>query len=865
MRTLHFAAGAAAVALTIATGCQQHTTTASTTRIPTILQPSQPTGKAVAPDAGPHQISDLTKEPVAWGVAEAVVIDTRDFPEQIVREGAGRAARPVKEMLPEEGPGGEDADEEEARRTRRGPANNLPVGSLTPQRRTEIDAAFPGIVQTGWVPPDPALAVGPNYIVTTVNQDIAFYTKTGTLVFQQALGSPGNPGFFEPVGGGNFTFDPKCFYDHYANRFVVVAPETYGSTQAYISIAVSDDDNPNGTWYKYRTDAVIQVGATTYWWDYPGFGYDADGYYVTGNLFGLNQGGWGGVGYRIFDKSSMLNGSPVIYSTMRDGSSGSVQIAQHFGTNQAPYFVSLNNGSSLRVQAIRNPLTSPQLVTTSVTVPAFGGPGGAPAAGGQSVSLIDDRIFNAHWRDGHLYATHNISSGGKNVARWYHVNTNNWPASGGVSLVESGNINPGGSIHTFFPAIYSNSLNEVAMVVGASSSATRISVNVTGRLSSDPAGTMGPLNELVLSSVNTGGRWGDYYDIAIDPADDRTFWVIGEYGFSGGWNTWIGSFSVSDVSGPYATPDTVAFAVGGAPTLVDVLANDGHTNGDAIHIDTFAATSTQGGTVARSVGTGPGGRDELLYTAPLGYTGDDAFAYTIADNFGQTADSVVNTTVFDPADIHTPATPPLPRTGLAASYYTLSSPSTVPNFDALSPFANDVVTTVNYPSTNGNFATSGMADNVGARFAGYVNIPQLGAYRFYTTSDDGSKLWIDGELVVDNDGLHGMTEQWGVVALEPGLHAIRTDFFEAGGGAGLIVEYEGPGVNRAVIPANVLYRDNPCPADLLPPEGSLDFFDVQAFLGYFSAHHPIADINYDGVFDFFDLQLYLQFVGQGCP
>ena len=130
--------------------------------------------------------------------------------------------------------------------------------------------------------------------------ELAFFTKNGTKTFQQRLDNSGNPGFFEPIGGGNFTFDPKCFYDHYSNRFFVLALETYGSTQSYITFAVSDDDDPNGVWYKYRTPSVVQVGSTTYWVDYPGLGFDQDGFYVTGNLFRLSGGGSGtaGVLYR---------------------------------------------------------------------------------------------------------------------------------------------------------------------------------------------------------------------------------------------------------------------------------------------------------------------------------------------------------------------------------------------------------------------------------------------------------------------------------------------------------------------------------------------------------------------------------------
>ncbi|MCL4222154.1 MAG: hypothetical protein KJZ65_12385 [Phycisphaerales bacterium] len=802
-----------------------------------------------------RHVTDLTNQAVVRAICVPEIIDTRNFAEQIVQRPMTGPARRVKEMLPEH---------TGIRQRFEGPDNGLPVGGHSLEPRVQPGLAFPGISQTGWVPPDPTLAVGPNHIVTTVNQDIAFFTKQGTLLFQVALGSPGNPGFFEPVGAGNFTFDPKVFYDHIAQRFVVVAPEVYGSTQAWISIAVSDDSNPIGTWYKYRTDAVIQVGTTTFWWDYPGFGFDNNAYYVNSNLFGLNQSGWGGVGFRVFRKSDMLAGQPVTYWTLRDGNAASAQAAQHFGSNIAPFFVSVNSGTSLRVHAITNPITNPALVSTTVTVPGFSSPTSAPSVGASAVELIDNRIFNAHWRDGNLYAAHGISAGGENAARWYHLRTNNWPSSGSVTLVQSGNVDGGPGLHTFFPAIYSNSLGEVAMVVGSSSSTQRIAVNATGRVPSDPAGTMAPLTQLKLSDVNGGGRWGDYYDICVDPLDDRTFWVIGEYVYSGGWNNWISSFTVSTIVGPLALPDSVSFLIGGQGALIDVLANDSHTTNLPIHIASFDAVSTQGGSVVLSSGTGPGGRDQLLYTAPLGFTGTDTFEYVVADNLNNTAEGAVAVAVWDPADVLSPAIPPLPGAGLNVSYYVVDSPAFLPDFDSMTPYATAVVNQINYPSTNNNFATSGRADNVGAVFKGYVSIPQAGPYRFFTTSDDGSALSIGDRLVVDNDGQHGMTEQWGTVALYPGLHPIRVDFFEAGGGAGLIVEYEGPGIDRQVIPVSVFRRDTPCPPDLVPPLGAIDFFDVQVFLGMFSAQDPAADLNYDGRFDFFDIQIYLQLVAAGC-
>jgi len=494
---------------------------------------------AASADDLPRNI-DLTREgAVVQSVALPTILDTRLFEPQIVRTGAWAGPiRMIREHLPAHGAAAQPA---------LGPPNALPVGELSGGFRTAPGALFPGIQQTPWTPPDPTLAVGPDHIVTTVNMEIAFYTKDGTLLFQQRLDSSGSPGFFGAIGAGDFTFDPKCFYDQYSGRFVVVALEVYGSTESWIDIAVSDDSDPNGVWYKYRTWSVVQSGGWTYWVDYPGFGYDAQGVYVTGNLFGLNHQGWGGVLFRLFDKTPMLSGAPVKFNDLRREDMGSVQVAHCHGTPQTPFFVHVANSSALNVVAIRNPLTSPTVVTYQVSVPSFEFPSiDAPNLGGTGIWVLDGRIMNVHWRNGHLYTAHCIGRVGKNVARWYQLRTNDWPNSGNPTLLQSGHINPGGDIHTFYPAIYATARNAVGVVVARSGSAEYASVQVTGRKPNDPLGTMGALTPIKAGEAGyVGRRWGDYFDICTDPTDDNTLWVIGEYAHAAGWGTWISSFTVS--------------------------------------------------------------------------------------------------------------------------------------------------------------------------------------------------------------------------------------------------------------------------------------------------------------------------------
>jgi hypothetical protein len=90
-------------------------------------------------------------------------------------------------------------------------------------------------------------------------------------------------------------------------------------------------------------------------------------------------------------------------------------------------------------------------------------------------------------------------------------------------------------------------------------------------------------------------------------------------------------------------------------------------------------------------------------------------------------------------------------------------------------------------------------------FEGEIDLPSEGSWTFFTTSDDGSRLLIDGSVVVDNDGLHGAREQAGAVDVAAGAHSIRVEFFEKLGAASLLVEWAGPGVPRAAIPADALF------------------------------------------------------------
>ena len=123
-------------------------------------------------------------------------------------------------------------------------------------------------------------------------------------------------------------------------------------------------------------------------------------------------------------------------------------------------------------------------------------------------------------------------------------------------------------------------------------------------------------------------------------------------------------------------------------------------------------------------------------------------------------------------------------------------------------------------------------DNFGLRFTGIVAAPVGGDYTFYTTSDDGSKLYIDGTQVVDNDGLHGGQWREGTINLDAGEHMIEVIMFELGGGELLQVEVAGPGIPRMAIPNEVLFLAPGIPADL-NGDGIVNFLDYADVLNHF--------------------------------
>ncbi len=126
------------------------------------------------------------------------------------------------------------------------------------------------------------------------------------------------------------------------------------------------------------------------------------------------------------------------------------------------------------------------------------------------------------------------------------------------------------------------------------------------------------------------------------------------------------------------------------------------------------------------------------------------------------------------------------------------------NWDSLPDFSS---LTPKKEGTLSNYSLSQKVENeyFGFEFVGYIKIPEDEVYAFYTDSDDGSKLFIGDQLVVDNNGLHGVVQKKGLIPLATGYHPIRISYFNKTGGLELKVFIESNSMKKQLITDEMLF------------------------------------------------------------
>jgi hypothetical protein len=400
-------------------------------------------------------------------------------------------------------------------------------------------------------PPDTNGAVGATQYVQWVNAEFAVFDKvTGALLAGPIEGNALWQGF----GGGceaNNDGDPIVQYDKIANRWILTQFSI--STLPYLQcVAVSTTSDATGTYNRY----AYSFGNTDYG-DYPKLGVWPDAYYMSFNTF--DDGSFVGPDACALDRNSMLVGNPAsiicfqqanTYATMLPSDmDGTIQPAAGepaFFATFAKYVVQLWKFHVDFTTPSNSTFTGPtNLPVANFTARCFRSCVGQPGTTQKLDALGDRPMYRLAYRQfptgvEALTFNHSISSG----LRWYEIHDPN----GTPVIFQQGTFNQDSNTR-WMGSIAMDQSSDIAIGYSESSASVYPSVYFTGRVASDPAGTMEG-EQLIVSGggSQTGGqnRWGDYSSMTVDPVDDCTFWYTQEYILSSGsfnWNTRIANLS----------------------------------------------------------------------------------------------------------------------------------------------------------------------------------------------------------------------------------------------------------------------------------------------------------------------------------
>ncbi len=410
--------------------------------------------------------------------------------------------------------------------------------------------SYRGYTQQNSIPPDPYIAVGPNYIMQVVNSRFMIADKEGNVLKDISANA-----WFASTLQGASTFDPKVIYDHFDNRWVMVwLHQNNSASESYYLISVSDDDNPLGTWFNWALPSNVNGNTNSgNWGDYEGVGFDDKAIYLTSNQFSFS-GSYAYTKIRIIDKFSLYISSDPGMVTWKDlwnitypGSSYSC-----FGLRPArmqtaadKYYLAVGSpystGNSVGVYTLTDPISNPTLDGAAVSVVSYTNPpdpnqlgGGSPRIDGGGKNLRNEPIY----KNGYLYMVHSVKDGSYSGVSFVQVNVAHLTADEDIVFGD------GEHYHTY-PAIaidgtdnsfvtYSRSADDEYMGAYFSVISPDAVFTTEDKLLEPGHGNY------VVTYGGSRNRWGDYSGAWVDPTDENNVYFSTEFvNAKNDWGVWI--------------------------------------------------------------------------------------------------------------------------------------------------------------------------------------------------------------------------------------------------------------------------------------------------------------------------------------
>jgi len=681
-----------------------------------------------APDHAAVLSNPLVNNPIKFDISRPLRDMATEAPSQVSPHEAAPVKYPKLRQLMEAQQRGEHI-EDGALQKSIGPLVSATIGL----NLLGVGNGFPGYSVPD-APPDVNLAVGDTQVVQWVNVSYAVFNKsTGAVIAGPILGNSFWSGFGGPCQTSN-SGDIIAQWDKVAHRWVMT--QNVFSSPYMTCVAISTTPDATGTYYRY---AYSQPGFP----DYPKWGIWSDAYYQSQNNFGSSGNSFQGAYACAYDRTKMLAGNSSAQQICFQASSfdDSLLPADLDSVNTAPpsgekevFLGSIDNGTSTVYEYLFHvDFTTPSNSTftgSGGTMPISGIASFSLACGGFSAcvpqrgisdlldSLGDRLMYRLAYRnfsgDHQTWlVSHSVTAGSSVGMRWYEFHAPE--SSTSLSVYQQGTFAPDSS-YRWMGSIAMDQAQDIALGYSVSSLSLYPSISYTGRLATDPLGTMGTEASIVSgtgSQSDTSNRWGDYSSMAIDAADDCTFWYTQEYytvTATFDWSTRLASLRFPNCSSSpdftiSASPSSLSVAQGGqgSSTITTTVSNgfnnaisltaSGMPSGVTVGFNPQtipapgAGSSTMTITVASSTTlgtypitvTGTGGTTQHTTTVTLTVTGPASFTISASPSSLTVADggqgmSTITTTATNGFNSSIALTASGMPTGVSVSF----NPSTIP-------------------------------------------------------------------------------------------------------------------------------------------------------------------------------------------
>ena len=442
-------------------------------------------------------------------------------------------------------------------------------GTSQPLLGPVLGVSFQGLLDDErFIPPDTQGAVGPKYVMTTLNSEVRIQDRQGNIISTVTLGD-----FWSSLGHFE-AFDPKLVYDPQARRWYFVTLADPAASSSSVMLGVSTTSDPTGDWTLFEVQADP---SGVDWADYPNLAYNGKWVVVSVNLFGINSPdgeeeapGSANTQIYVFDRGDLGPEGKASHVLFYDNGFTVVPTLTYDSTEPVMYLVTADwtdyTISALRIASVSgdvgSEVYSPNVAT--VTAPQQWAilPGQNLPQLGSSVGIDpdDSRMQVAVERNGTIWATHTVflpaSAPTHAAIQWLQ-----FTPSG--TLLQFGRIDdPSGEVSYAYPSIAVNSVEDAVIGYSRFSGNQYASGNYSYRYSTDPPNTMS--GDVVLKEgeavyrkdFGSGDvRWGDYSSTIVDPINDFDVWTLQEYAASPDgtvdrWGTWWGQLL-------FGTPDGI--------------------------------------------------------------------------------------------------------------------------------------------------------------------------------------------------------------------------------------------------------------------------------------------------------------------